>query len=420
MKRGAAKRITVLIASFVIVSAALIQPAASASTGTRIPTQYAAVSFPTRYQGFVVAYSHCRIQTPAGAEIRLVCTGYLLHTPDGGASWRSYRLRMHVDAVNFVNASDGWAVASQGYGTADYHPGAGLYRTRDGGRTWTLQLHEAGRYSIAGFHLLNPSAGWVMVRRFSLSEGYEGAGRVFETSDAGRIWRRVSIGDLFVTGYGAVGTRFRWATAQISQLQPSAAAPYCCPVSHPGPTYRNALYVSDDAGRSWSKVLDVPGGRMGTMLVAFPNARDGRVLTTSGQPNCSMGGCYPTSFWTTANGGRTWAVKRVLPRDWSGFPDGIKFSSPSDGWVVFNAGAGPGAGGVAETSTRGRHWTRSLPCDRYLASTSLAVTGPRSAWLAEQNQCNVVLSHGITVPASAVLHTVDAGHHWRSFTPKAG
>jgi photosystem II stability/assembly factor-like uncharacterized protein len=58
------------------------------------------------------------------------CTGRLLHTSDAGRSWQSIRLPsvFGQGGLDFVTPTIGYANDSQ----------RGLYRTRDGGRTWTF------------------------------------------------------------------------------------------------------------------------------------------------------------------------------------------------------------------------------------------------------------------------------------------
>ena len=58
------------------------------------------------------------------------CSGLLLHTGDAGRSWQSIRMRwiFGPGGLDFVTPTQGYA----------NDPQRGLYRTRDGGRTWTF------------------------------------------------------------------------------------------------------------------------------------------------------------------------------------------------------------------------------------------------------------------------------------------
>ena len=112
--------------------------------------------------------------TNSGAEVAAI-----YRTTDGGQSWSAETLPagvQDVSALQFLNASDGWAVA-QGSSTP------AVLQTTNGGSTWkTVSSLPAGAYPTC-VHFLDASQGWV------------GGDGIWATSNGGQSWARVAGGD---------------------------------------------------------------------------------------------------------------------------------------------------------------------------------------------------------------------------------
>ena len=98
---------------------------------------------------------------------------YLLHTTDGGATWKRVNVAggdvdVRLVRVVFTSGGRGWAFGEEGV----------LYTTRDGGATWARQRVPT-RHLLLGGVFIDDDQGWLV-----------GAGAtVLQTSDGGETWR---------------------------------------------------------------------------------------------------------------------------------------------------------------------------------------------------------------------------------------
>lgn len=94
--------------------------------------------------GWVSAHQH----VGAGPRLVLIC-----HTADGGESWQPLDSGINandVRALDFVNANVGWLVTDE----------PGIYRTDDGGETWTPEEVEgADVWQVNDLLMMSPTAG---------------------------------------------------------------------------------------------------------------------------------------------------------------------------------------------------------------------------------------------------------------------
>jgi photosystem II stability/assembly factor-like uncharacterized protein len=119
----------------------------------------------------------------------------IIRTEDGGRSWAAYEVARFsdpsfcpgpaciiVDDIDFVDPQRGWlaAHAAEGMNT-DIHL---LYRTRDGGRTWTsLEMPVVGTITF-----IDASTGWA-----TGGESHWTTDRLLRTRDGGASWEPVSL-----------------------------------------------------------------------------------------------------------------------------------------------------------------------------------------------------------------------------------
>jgi len=104
----------------------------------------------------------------------------LCTSPDGGASWGC---RPSVDpvfdgATQFVNGRDGWV----GGGTISPAVEGWVHRTVDGGRTWSDRTLD-GPWPIREIHFLTPRIGWA-----AGGNSFSGVGGLFFSRDGGQTW----------------------------------------------------------------------------------------------------------------------------------------------------------------------------------------------------------------------------------------
>ena len=110
----------------------------------------------------------------------------ILHTADGGETWRTGRIRFdavgavniegsRLTAVSFVEARIGWAVGTKGR----------VLATIDGGQTWHVQ-RSGVTADLLDVKFLDASEGWAVGT----------GGTVIHTTDSGLHWQTVPSGTM--------------------------------------------------------------------------------------------------------------------------------------------------------------------------------------------------------------------------------
>lgn len=106
--------------------------------------------------------------------------GTVLRTVDGGAHWQAMRVP-GAEKLDFRDVegfdADTAVVLSIGPG-----PDSRVYRTADGGRTWTLALQNADPRAFFDCMAFDGRRGWM------LGDPVDGAFQVYATEDGGRTW----------------------------------------------------------------------------------------------------------------------------------------------------------------------------------------------------------------------------------------
>jgi photosystem II stability/assembly factor-like uncharacterized protein len=323
-----------------------------------------------------------------------VASGGLFRTTDAGASWVPI-----TDGKVPVASTGAVAVAESdpnviylGTGSDDIRSnvstGRGVYKTVDGGKTWTFAgLYDAGQIGAVHIHPTNPNVVWVAAIGNAFKPNAERG--VFKTSDGGKTWKKVlfvsdSIGatDLelnpanpdivyawmwrgerkpwtIISGaHNSSGVGFYKSTdggehfTKLSTGLPtelvgkanmavSAASPnrvYALVEAKPG----GGLYRSDDAGQSW-KLMSSNG-----QLITRPFY----YVTLAADPTNAdvlYGGAE--GFFKSTDGGTTWATMRTPHGD-----NHDMWINPTDGKIMIQANDG----GANVSQDGGRTWSTQM------------------------------------------------------------
>lgn len=184
------------------------------------------------------------------------------------------------------------------------HHGDGVYRSTDAGRTWThLGLADTQHIARIIVHPTNPDIAWVAAQGSLYGRGPERG--IFKTTDGGATWRKV----LFVderTGAAelsmdATNPRILYAaTWEYGRL------PWKVISGGPG----SALYKSTDSGETWTRMTEGLPEKMGKMAIAVaPSSPDTVYALIESDSNEDERGLY-----VSTNAGKSWSQVTSDPR----------------------------------------------------------------------------------------------------------
>lgn len=356
------------------------QPAAAAHFRTGDPVQLDSITMKSRSEGW-------GLNGP-----------YVLTTADGGQTWReatppeSFPSGTKNQAYGaFLNAQTAWIVFAK-----DGHisPEASVWHTTDGGRNWTPGtplLHQIVGDSVwAEFAVLDAQNVWVLVRGVYVGAGTHHNHELFRTADGGLTWTSLDgqISDDY-TGMVFADTKFGLRTLQTTgayaagppaydvttdggaawqgrELPPPPDVsglfdqyPYCetyQPVllsarsirmlvgcfdyGYPPKQFTSYFYSSQDGGATWQTVH----------LPDKVQAAQAQLMIYYGSNNALLLG---RDIYLSTSGGQTWSfVKTVY---WDGQ---FSFSDMQDGWAVARSN---GEVALVQTTDWAASWTVIKP-----------------------------------------------------------
>jgi len=258
-----------------------------------------------------------------------------------------------LNAVQFVDANEGWAVGDEGV----------VWHTIDGGKNWERQPTGV-RGSLRAVHFLNPFTGWA-VGREALPNGGGSVGIVLVTRDGGLKWQRLSINAL--PGLNTVkffNDKFGIAAGDGSEQYPSGvfntndggrtwkplAGPRC-------PSWLAADFHQDAqhgalAG-SWSRLATLRQGNLGAADVEELGGRSVQGLQLLGKQAVAVGQGGLVLVSSSSAGVRWGFADLKLPAAVKACLDFQSVTSRGDHvWVVGRPGSV-----VMHSPDRGQSWT---------------------------------------------------------------
>jgi photosystem II stability/assembly factor-like uncharacterized protein len=259
--------------------------------------------------------------------------GGVWRSKDGGTTWRAVfdAHAMSIGAIQvapgdssqvWVGTGETWARNSVGYGD-------GIYRTTDGGDSWTrMGLEKTERIARIVIHPRHHDTVLVAATGPLFADSPERG--VFRTTDGGRTWTR--------TLY--VDARTGAADLAMDPANPDVIYAAMWTVRRQAWTFASGgsgsgLYKSTDGGRTWRRLTNgLPAGELGRIGLDVSPARPGRVY--------AVVEAKTTAFYHSDDGGEHWVRGNDSSADvtWRPFYFADVVSDPKDPDRVYKGGLG--------------------------------------------------------------------------------
>jgi photosystem II stability/assembly factor-like uncharacterized protein len=234
-------------------------------------------------------------------------TGGVWRTENGGITWTPVfdeQPMLGIGAVKIFQPDPRivWAGAGEGNPRNSAGVGNGIYKSTDFGESWQhLGLSDSERIHRIITHPTNPDIVWAGVMGPAWSDGEQRG--VFKTTDGGQSWRKV----LYVNA----GTGVADLVIDPSNPDKLFAAmwefrrwPWF--FNSGGP--RSGLYVSEDAGETWRRLTaedGLPEGELGRIGIAISQSNPAIVT--------ALVEAEKSALIRSRDGGRSWATLNDEP-----------------------------------------------------------------------------------------------------------
>jgi photosystem II stability/assembly factor-like uncharacterized protein len=239
-------------------------------------------------------------------------SGGVWKSQDGGTTFEPVFDREAVQSIGAVtidprNPDTVWVGTGEAWTRNSVSIGDGIYKTTDGGDTWTnLGLRESERIVDVGIDPRDSNAVYACVTGRLWSDSAERG--VYKTTDGGATWRHVLKGANLSTGC---------ASLSIDQSNPDVVYAALWDFRRKGWTFRSggesptspsasALMVSRDAGRTWTEIT--PGSNPG-----FATKPYGRIAVNVAPSDSKRIYAFVEStasaLYVSSDGGRTWEAR---------------------------------------------------------------------------------------------------------------
>lgn len=261
---------------------------------------------------FILDTNHAWLQQPDFENFPN--SGFMYRTTDGGLTWTTATTPFSRGDVSFVDADNGWVLADLGVGAGSN--AVAVYQTTDGGDSWDQVYTNDPNSQDASDSLplgglksdlvpLTMNTAWVSGVVYAPGEVY-----LYRTDDGGHTWNQVSVelpegAENFELGIDNDQMRFVSASDGFIVLRMA------------GDATRTAIYLTQDAGDTWSLTPAIIEGAGAT---EFLSAQE--LILYDGE-----------QFHVTRDAARTWVTVSPDIVFGESFAD-MEFVNPNTGWVI--------------------------------------------------------------------------------------
>ncbi len=220
--------------------------------------------------------------------------GGVWKTTDAGRSWINVSDGFfETPSIGAIDVADSdpsvvWVGTGSAAIRSNVIVGRGMYRSRDGGRTWSFAgLRDAGQIGAVQVHPANPDIVYVAALGQPFGPGPERG--VFRTTDGGRSWTKV----LFINDRTGV-VSLAMNPANPSEIYAGAWRAERKPwtIISGGPAAEGGLYKTRDGGETWTHLSNgLPQTLVGKVDVDVARSNPSRVYAILEAPG-REGGVY--------------------------------------------------------------------------------------------------------------------------------
>lgn len=234
-------------------------------------------------------------------------TGGVWKTTNGGTTWKALFDKQPVAAIGAVavyqaNPSIIWVGTGEGNPRNSASVGNGIYKSLDGGETWThLGLYRTERIHRIILDPNDPNVAYAAAMGQMWGENPDRG--VFKTTDGGKAWKKV----LYTnekSGCADLVMDPSNPNKLIAAMWEYRRWPWFFKSGGPG----SGLYVTYDGGETWKQLTDkdgIPKGELGRSGVAFAHSNSNVVYALI---EAKKNGLYRSD-----DGGRSWKVVNETP-----------------------------------------------------------------------------------------------------------
>jgi photosystem II stability/assembly factor-like uncharacterized protein len=320
-------------ATFAATLGLLLAPAAQAG----LVKQFEETSYFLRDVKLVSSTVGWAVGQPHWVQATKAYAGTIVKTEDGGLSWTAQEAGTSrtLNALDFLDASNGWAVGDAGT----------LLHTTNGGALWSAQTLDAA-YELRCVQFVDALHGWIVGIRPTHWNWQGQADRwqpaLWRTQDGGGVWSPMT-----PPQDASILHAVRFVSQQEGWL---VGARYLGDDTWGSPMHRGAVYHTTNGGASWSRVAyGAEELEVTFTALSFVDAKHGWVV---GFPtNSSVSGGF---VFHTADGGEHW--QRQSPGHFFRPLWDVQFLDAQRGYVIapdYISAAGPA---VYRTQDGGASW----------------------------------------------------------------